>query len=120
MGGLLEENLMTPVEDSIDGGSSSAKVKAEGEGAGASADSKSNLIRSLGVANPDNLEARVRRELEEQGILSPGEDLSAGPQESDEILDELKRCQGELRAVSQHNLAQLKRVLQVRKYQRYF
>lgn len=28
----------------------------------------------------------------------------------DEILTELRRCQGELRAISQHNLKQLKRL----------
>ena len=28
----------------------------------------------------------------------------------DEILNELRRCQGELRAISQHNLKQLKRL----------
>ena len=33
--------------------------------------------------------------------------------DSDEILEELRRCQNELRAVSAHNLAQLRRVLQV-------
>lgn len=31
-------------------------------------------------------------------------------QQEDEILKELKRCQGELRAVSQHNVQQLKRL----------
>ncbi len=103
---------MTSIEDSLDAS------KGKGESAGQQQqqqDDKTNLIRSLNVANADNLEARVRKELEEQGILAPGEDdgSARGGGESDEILDELRRCQGELRAVSAHNLAQLKRVLQV-------
>ena len=43
------------------------------------------------------------------GILEPGDDdMDSGP---DEILTELKRCQEELKAISQNNLSQLKRLV---------
>ena len=47
------------------------------------------------------------------GILDPNEDTKDGV-ENDEILEELVRCQNELKAVSTHNLSQLKRLLKVR------
>jgi hypothetical protein len=101
---------------------------------------KCGLIKSLNITNAENLEARVRKELEEQGILfskkltfemkfifeikflffnkiqgilDPNEDTKDGV-ENDEILEELVRCQNELKAVSTHNLSQLKRLLKVR------
>ena len=43
------------------------------------------------------------------GILEPGDDDSDGG--PDEILTELKRCQEELKAVAQHNLSQLKKLV---------
>eukprot|EP00092_Neocalanus_flemingeri_P002430 GFUD01002599.1.p1 GENE.GFUD01002599.1~~GFUD01002599.1.p1 ORF type:complete len:439 (-),score=161.22 GFUD01002599.1:96-1412(-) len=96
--GLMEENLMTQVDDMM-----VASGKDEDSG------SKNSFIQSLKVANGDSLEKRLKKELEEQGILEPGDDDSdAGP---DEILTELKRCQEELKAVSQHNLSQLKRLV---------
>merc|ERR1712080_469561 len=45
----------------------------------------------------------------EQGILDPNEEETDGG--ADEIQQELARCQQELKAVSQHNLAQLKRLV---------
>ena len=65
------------------------------------------------MATGDSLERRLRKELEEQGILEPGDEEGEGGG-PDEILGELARCQGELRAVSQHNLQQLKRLAKVR------
>ncbi len=62
MQGLIEENAMMPLEDSMD-----AKTKGSGEQQGEQ-ESKSGLIRSLGVTNASNLEARVRKELEDQGM----------------------------------------------------
>ena len=49
----------------------------------------------------------MRKELEEQGVIDPNDD---DEEDNDEILEELKRCQNELRAVSTHNLHQLKRL----------
>ena len=76
---------------------------------------KGQLIKSLNITNAENLEARVRKELEEQGILDPHEEMKDGV-ENDEILEELVRCQNELKAVSSHNLSQLKRLLKVTQF----
>ena len=43
-----------------------------------------------------------------QGVLEPGDDEDGGP---DEILNELTRCQEELKAVAQHNQLQLRRLV---------
>merc|ERR1712088_134191 len=69
---------------------------------------RNSFIQSLKVANGDSLERRLRKELEEQGILDPNDD--DGESGQDEVQQELARCQQELRAVSQHNLAQLRRL----------
>lgn len=107
--GLIEDNLMTSVEDSLD-----AKKSADGGAGGSDAgESKSQLIKSLNVSNSEALEARVKKELQDQGILDPNEDdIKEEPteMEQDEIYEELIRCQTELRAVSAHNLQQLKRL----------
>ena len=95
--GLMEENLMTQVDDMM-----VASGKEEDIG------SKNSFIHSLKVANGDSLEKRLRRELEEQGVLDPGDDEDGGP---DEILNELTRCQEELKAVAQHNQLQLRRLV---------
>ena len=109
---------------------------------------RNSFIHSLRVANGDSLERRLKKELEEQGILEPGEEEGDGGG-NDEILAELARyffhtyyscsyycysktcfyycyscssyyyyhmwcrCQQELRAVSQHNQAQLRRLAKV-------
>ena len=57
---------------------------------------KSELIRSLNIRNAEALEARVRKELEEQGILDPNEDDSnngEAAKDNDEVYEELLRCQ---------------------------
>jgi hypothetical protein len=46
--------------------------------------------------NAEALEARVRKELEEQGILDPNDEDGVGGEatkDNDEILEELQRCQ---------------------------
>ena len=96
--GLMEENLMTQVDDMMVAGGKDDECG-----------TKNSFIQSLKVANGDSLEKRLKKELEEQGILEPGDDdTDAGP---DEILTELQRCQEELKAVSQHNQSQLKRLV---------
>ena len=56
---------------------------------------KGELIKSLNIRNAEALEARVRKELEEQGILDPNDEDNNGDgtKENDEINDELVRCQ---------------------------
>ena len=97
--GLIEDNLMTAVEDSMD-----TNKKQEAESV-----EKSQLIKSLNISNNEALEARVKKELQDQGILDPNDDSEEGS-ENDEVHEELIRCQAELRAISAHNLQQLKRL----------
>ena len=108
--GLMEENAINPadVEESTKKGSGGESSDTE------NATAKGQLIKSLNITNAENLEARVRKELEEQGILDPNEDLKDGI-ENDEILEELVRCQNELKALSAHNLTQIKRLLKAAK-----
>ena len=49
----------------------------------------------MNIRNAEALEARVRKELEEQGILDPNDEDNngEGAKENDEIYDELVRCQ---------------------------
>ena len=112
--GLMEENAINPadVEENTKKGSGGESSDTENVNA-----AKGQLIKSLNITNAENLEARVRKELEEQGILDPNEDTKEGilNLETDEILEELVRCQNELKAVSAHNLQQLKRLLKAAK-----
>ncbi|XP_064476850.1 transcriptional adapter 3-like isoform X2 [Ornithodoros turicata] len=82
---LVEENLMCSVEDADVGGAA-----------------------PLAVAGAAQLERRVRRELQEQGLL---EEASAVDSSDDQVLAELRRCQAELRALSAHNSTQLATLL---------
>ena len=97
--GLIEDNLMTAVEDSMD---SSKKQDADST-------EKSKLIKSLNISNNEALEAKVKKELQDQGILDFNDD-NDDSNENDEIQEELLRCQAELKAISAHNLQQLKRL----------
>lgn len=66
------------------------------------------VLRDLSIQNSMNLELRMHKELVEQGILEG--DVTKKIQD-DEILGEIKRCQQELSALSNHNVTQLKRLL---------
>ena len=50
---------------------------------------RNSFIQSLKVSNGDSLERRLRKELEEQGILDPNED--DGDAGHDEVQQELAR-----------------------------
>ncbi|KYN32283.1 Transcriptional adapter 3-B [Trachymyrmex septentrionalis] len=67
------------------------------------------VLRDLTIQNSMNLELRMHKELVEQGILEP--DVQKKHQEDDEILAEIKRCQQELVVLSNHNVTELKRLL---------
>jgi len=96
--GLMEENLMTQVDDVM--------VERNNED---NIGSRNSFIASLKVANGDSLEKRLKKELEEQGILDPNDfDDDVG---ADEVQNELLRCQTELKAVSQQNLLSLRRLV---------
>lgn len=110
--GLMEENLITPIEETLELGKKGVEPDSGNENA------KGQLIKSLNIRNAEALEARVRKELEEQGILDPNdEEMNNGDavKENDEIYDELVRCQSELKSISSHNLMQLRRLLKAAK-----
>ncbi|KAB7500211.1 Transcriptional adapter 3 [Armadillidium nasatum] len=94
--GLVEENVIT---------SENIENKVQGLGVG-----RPGFIKSLSLGNAASLEKRIKKELQEQGIIE-GEGMSE--EEDDEILFELKRCQAELKAVTSHNHSQLTRLLRL-------
>ncbi|KAL7636074.1 UNVERIFIED_CONTAM: hypothetical protein RMT77_013893 [Armadillidium vulgare] len=94
--GLVEENVLT---------SENIENKVQGLGVG-----RPGFIKSLSLGNAASLEKRIKKELQEQGIIE-GEGMSE--EEDDEILFELKRCQSELKAVTAHNHSQLTRLLRL-------
>ena len=98
MSALLEENIVTSIQDTMEPENGHQDEN----------NSKSSGKPAMNGAQTAALERRLRQELEEQGILT-ADDANA-TQADDEILMELRRCQGELRAISQHNLQQLKRL----------
>lgn len=98
---LMEENIMVPLSEPFD-----PKKCRSGENAAP----RSGLFRNFAVSGAANFERIVRKELEEQGIFEYNE--SPDP-EDDEILQELKRCQEELKLVNAHNVQQLKRLLRL-------
>ncbi|BFZ03911.1 hypothetical protein BsWGS_06950 [Bradybaena similaris] len=95
---LIEDNLMAPIEDSM---ADMAECADE-----APAISPRMLAKQLNIGNPATLERRIRKELEEQGILEKEEEEEDDP--NDEVLAELRKKQQELRAISQQNVNILK------------
>jgi len=95
---LIEDNLMTPMDDTM---ADTAECGDE-----APAMSPRMLAKQLNIGNPATLERRIRKELEDQGILEKEEEEEDDP--SDEVLAELRRKQQELRAISQSNINILK------------
>ncbi|XP_046438468.1 transcriptional adapter 3-B-like [Daphnia pulex] len=93
---LLEENIVTSVQDTMESEGQDENAKSTGTKA------------AMNGPQAAALERRIRQELEEQGILT-SEEANVNSAD-DEILTELRRCQGELRAISLHNLKQLKRL----------
>ncbi|XP_050734643.1 transcriptional adapter 3-B-like isoform X2 [Eriocheir sinensis] len=92
--GLVEENVL--VSD------------IENKGVDGLGHTRPGLIKSLGLGSASSLEKRIKKELQEQGVM---ETDYGNEDDDDEILMELKRCQTELRAVSNHNVSQLTRLL---------
>ena len=61
------------------------------------------MIKSLNIRNGDALEARVMKELEEQGLFDPNDEDGANVEqakENDEVLEELLRCQVRISNIS--------------------
>lgn len=105
---LIEENIMTPIDDEMD------DVYTENDTLNESAAiSPKELAKQLNLGNPSHLEKRIKRELEEQGILDFEEDDE--DDENDEILRELRAKQAELKAVCQYNVLAAKRLYKLAK-----
>ena len=105
---LIEENLLNGGFTDSKGVSNDMKVS------GTNGSPNHKVFKSLNLGNTAQLERRIRKELEEHGIISlddilNGSDTSAG--DDDEVLDELKRCQMELKTLSAKNQTQLKKLL---------
>ncbi|XP_071552940.1 transcriptional adapter 3-B isoform X2 [Panulirus ornatus] len=90
--GLVEENVLVSDIENKDG----------------LGHTRPGLIKSLGLGSASSLEKRIKKELQEQGVM---ETDYGNEDDDDEILSELRRCQSELRAVSSHNVTQLTRLL---------
>lgn len=105
---LIEENIMTPMDDSITG----QPEISEGN-AGNVPLNKGSLIKSLNISNASQLERRIKRELEEQGIFEAEDNSQENP--DDEILAELRKCQAELKALTAYNLQTKRRLLKLAK-----
>merc|ERR550534_733566 len=69
--------------------------------------SPKNIAKQFNIGNPATLERRIRKELEEQGILEKEEEEEPDDP-ADEVLAELRRKQQELKAISQQNAAILR------------
>ncbi|KAJ9584598.1 hypothetical protein L9F63_021068 [Diploptera punctata] len=91
---LMEENIMVQSQESFD-----ARRSRGGE--------NTKPQRTFTAANASSLERRVRKELEEQGLLDPSEQKDVA---DDEILGELRRCQLNSLVISSHNIHHLRRV----------
>ncbi|KAL8603815.1 hypothetical protein ACOMHN_058550 [Nucella lapillus] len=89
---LLEENLMTPMDDIITDLGENAEE--------APAISPRALAKQLNISNPMALDRRLQRELVEQGILE-AEEEEVEDDPSDEILTELKQSQSSLKPLLQ-------------------
>ncbi|KAI0237724.1 Transcriptional adapter 3-B [Lamellibrachia satsuma] len=99
---LIEENIMTPLDDT---------AMTEADAAEAASISPRSLAKQLNIGNTAALERRIKRELEENGILEV-EDKTEDDT-NDEILNELRRKQHELKVISQHNQAVNKKLLKL-------
>ena len=68
------------------------------------------LAKQLNIGNPSHLEKRIKRELEEQGLLDSEDKVEDDP--DDEILTELKQKQQELKTLCQYNISMTKNLLE--------
>ena len=103
---LIEENLLNGGFDQK-GGSNEMNGNKTSNGS-----PNHKVFKSLNLGNTAQLERRIRKELEEHGIISLDDILNGSDQgDDDEILAELKRCQQELKTVSTKNQSSLKKLI---------
>lgn len=106
---LIEDNIMT----SLDDGMVDSAPNKDGSDSNTSSSVSKSFIKSLNISNASQLEHRIKRELEEQGILDVEETTPENP--DDEILAELRRAQAELRIVTAQNLQAKRRLYKLAK-----
>lgn len=69
------------------------------------------VLKNLSLGNCVLLEKRIKKELEDNGLLELSDALSGDSLEEDEILKELTKCQSDLRMVTAQNKSTLKLLL---------
>lgn len=102
---LLEENMMPPIDDTM-----TADISVKDLDDPPSISTKT-LAKQLNIGNPLQLEKRIKRELEEQGILDFDDRIEDNP--DDEILTELRRKQDELKSINHQNMLMTKRLIKL-------
>ncbi|XP_071955647.1 transcriptional adapter 3-like [Antedon mediterranea] len=105
---LVDENIMMPIEDII---METNKVETPVE----AKESPKQNNRPFSVPHTRALEARIREELFNQGLLDFDDKASEG--EEDEVLGELQKRQAELRALCDRNQSQKQRLYKLAKDQ---
>ncbi|MBN3273920.1 TADA3 protein, partial [Polyodon spathula] len=103
---LVEENIISPIEDSP-----IPDVSGKDLGADGASTSPRSQGKAFSVPHTKSLEARIKEELVSQGLLE-SEDRPAEDSE-DEVLAELHKRQAELKALSAHNRARKQELLRL-------
>ncbi|XP_033876736.2 transcriptional adapter 3 [Acipenser ruthenus] len=103
---LVEENIISPMEDSP-----IPEVSGKDLGADGASTSPRSQGKAFSVPHTKSLEARIKEELVSQGLLE-SEDRPAEDSE-DEVLAELHKRQAELKALSAHNRARKQELLRL-------
>ncbi|XP_043189321.1 transcriptional adapter 3-B-like isoform X2 [Amphibalanus amphitrite] len=99
--GLVEENSNAEDATETEGKETDSVVARPG------------LSSSVQLSTPGQLERRLRKELQNQGLVDDSDGPSAVA--DDQVLAELERCQARLRTLSAHNASQLERLLRLAK-----
>uniref|UniRef100_H2ZRQ6 Transcriptional adaptor 3 n=1 Tax=Latimeria chalumnae TaxID=7897 RepID=H2ZRQ6_LATCH len=105
---LVEENIISPMEDSP-----IPEISSKDSGADGASTSPRSQNKSFSVPHTKSLEARIKEELIAQGLLE-SEDRPAEDSE-DEVLVELRKRQAELKALSTHNRGKKQELLRLAK-----
>ncbi|XP_048404059.1 transcriptional adapter 3 isoform X1 [Stegostoma tigrinum] len=105
---LVEENIISPMEDSPIPEMTGKDVGTEG-----ASTSPRSQNKAFSVPHTKSLEARIKEELIAQGLLD-SEDRPTEDSE-DEVLAELRKRQAELKAISTHNRAKKQELLRLAK-----
>ncbi|NXO51928.1 TADA3 protein, partial [Aramus guarauna] len=105
---LVEENIISPIEDSP-----IPEIAGKDSGADGAGTSPRSQNKPFSVPHTKSLEGRIKEELVAQGLLE-SEDRPAEDSE-DEVLAELRKRQAELKALSAHNRAKKHELLRLAK-----